>query len=89
MAIGAQRGLADFDAAYHRDLRCHLHRRQDAALAGFRALTQFDLEHAHLFVSSDGAQALLAEMPLCITHAIFGGTDLKHDVGATFKVIGR
>ena len=89
MAVGAQGRLTGLDTANHGDFRRDLHRRQNATLAGFGALTQLYLEHAHLLVGGDVTQTFFAQMTFRITHAVLGGTNLEDDVGAAFEMIRR
>src|SRR5579885_2039997 len=77
------------DAADARNLLRHLGARQDAALAGLRALAQLDFNHAHLRMPRHFAQLALVEIAVKIAHAVLGGAHLEHQVAAAGEVVWR
>ncbi len=77
------------NAADGGDLRRHLDRRQDAALAGLGALAELELEHLHLIECCDLAQAVVVERAIQRAHPVFGGADLEDDIAAALQVIRR
>ncbi len=89
MAIRAERILADADTTNLGDLFGHLGPRQHAALTGFCALAELDLEHLHLRVRRDLADLVVVEIAVEVTYPVLRRADLKDDVAAAVEVIRR
>ena len=61
---------------------------QNAALAGFRALRQFDLKHLDGLMSSNFPKLLIAQLATRIANTVFGGANLEGEVAVALKMEG-
>ncbi len=62
---------------------------QNTALSRLGTLTELDLKHFDLRMSGNSGQSFLAEPPLFVPHTKFGGANLKNNIAAPLKVVGR
>ena len=81
LALGHQTGLGD--------LRGHLGRRQDAAVAGLGALGDLDLDHLDLRQGGVLAERLRLEVAVGVPAPEVAGADLPDEVAAGFRVVLR
>ena len=89
MAIGGNRCLANRNAADCRNVPRDFLGRQDAALARFGALREFELEHAHLFVRGHFPQIAVGQAAFRVADAVFRGANLENDVATALQMHGR
>src|SRR5690606_12885689 len=75
-------------AARGGDLGRHLGTGQHAAVAGFGALAQLDLDHLDLRVTRVGGELLVAERPVLVAAAEIARADLPDQVATMQAVPG-
>ena len=79
--------LPERHATNSRDLRVHLGRRQDTAMAGLGALAQL-VDHFHLIERSRLLEPLRRKLSVLRAASEVAGADLPNDVAAAGLVIG-
>ena len=79
----------DGNAAGFRDFRCHFCARQDAAMAGFGALAEFDLDHFDLRIARLRLETVGIERAVGFAAAEIAAAQFPDEIAAKFAVVDR